>query len=162
MSLHADAVCAGHLYRPASPDALRRRKTSFSFRQQWLQLSRLPPAVGLGWHQQLTTPPHSTDYAFTIMGLKISYTGMKRKEIFVATGEECKERRAGIKIKMGAYLTLNQTYANPPCPLKLGGFLQCSSRWLGTPYVDQASLRLTDINLPLPHEYATTPGPQCP
>lgn len=49
---------------------------------------------------------------------------MRREEIFTATWEGYKERRAGSKLEMRAYLNLNQTYMIPSCPWKLSMVLQ--------------------------------------
>lgn len=57
------------------------------------------------------------------MDPKSGYDGMRRKEIFIATWEGYKEKRTGSKIKMRAYLNLNQTYMIPSFPWKLGTVL---------------------------------------
>lgn len=72
------------IFRPASPDALSRKRT-------------LSPSCSNGSNcliflqQSASAPPHSPGYS-RHCGFQTSYAGMKSKEIFIATWEENKER----------------------------------------------------------------------
>jgi hypothetical protein len=125
MSLHTKAFCAGHLYRPASPDALSMRKTSFSFLQQWLQLSQLPPAAGIN-----SLPPHRTALT-TLWPSWIPsqrYAGMKRKEIIHSHLGRVQREESRHQNKDGVLSEPQLDLHDPPTPTPvLRNLAQCYS-----------------------------------